>query len=123
MALILIIDDDPDVVSVCRLLLERAGHEVISAGNVDDGRQLLRQRDPDLLVLDVMMDQPDDGIALARELRRREHGIPILMLTALGRVTGMEFARDEEIIPADEFIGKPINSSTFVDTVEGLLNV
>lgn len=121
MALILLVDDDPDVIAVCRLLLEKSGHDVISATNSDDGMRMLEQEDPDLLVLDVMMEQPDDGIAMARAIRRLGNSIPILMLTAIGRVTGMDFARDKEIVPVDEFTSKPIDSSSFVAQVEALL--
>jgi len=121
MALILMVDDDPDVVAVCRLLLEKAGHEVIAASNVDDGKRLVRERDPALMILDVMMEQPDDGIAMAREIRRQGNDRPILMLTAISQVTGMEFAGDDDVVPVDEFVSKPIDSATLVATVENLL--
>ena len=74
MAKILIVDDDPDVVEACRLFLERERHEVTSAYNRGEGMKAVVDVNPDLLILDVIMELPDDGIAMAQELRRRGSG-------------------------------------------------
>ena len=70
MAKVLIIDDDPDVVEAIEIILQQAGYETVSAGNADEGMAAVERDHPDLLVLDVMMEQPDDGIRMAQELRR-----------------------------------------------------
>ena len=68
MARILIVDDDRDVVEACRLFLEQERHDVACAYSRAEGMQAIAARAPDLLILDVIMEQPDDGIAMAQEL-------------------------------------------------------
>ena len=121
MAMILIIDDDPDVLEVCRLLLEKAGHEVVSSENKEEGMSQVEKKKPELIILDVMMENPDDGIVMARDIKRKNEDIPIVMLTAINEVSGLEIDKDEEINPVNEFLSKPIDSATLVSVVERLL--
>ncbi|MBC7256762.1 MAG: response regulator, partial [Chloroflexi bacterium] len=55
MAKILIVDDDPDFVETTRLVLESAGHEVVSAADGDEGLKRVAQEKPDLVILDIIM--------------------------------------------------------------------
>jgi len=121
MAKVLIIDDDPDVVEAIEIILQQAGYQTASAGNADDGMAAVERERPDLLVLDVMMEQPDDGIRMAQELRRMKFAEPILMLTSIGKVTGMTFSRDDEMVPVDAFEEKPISPNALVSKVKELL--
>ncbi|HNV04041.1 MAG TPA: response regulator, partial [Vicinamibacterales bacterium] len=68
MAKILVVDDDPDITFALSLFLKREQHEVRTAANRDEGMAALEAFSPDLMVLDVMMEQPDDGIAMAQDL-------------------------------------------------------
>lgn len=121
MAKILIVDDDPDVVVAARLVLEREGYAVSSAANSGDGFRAVEELKPDLLILDVMMEESDDGLRLARELRRKSHSLPILMLTSVNQAMGLRIDKDEEIVPVDEFLEKPVDPSTLVEKVKQLL--
>jgi DNA-binding response OmpR family regulator len=121
MAKILIVDDDPDVVESVSLFLKREGHETISAYNRKDAMKAVTDSKPDLLVLDVMMEQPDDGIAMAQELRRKGFKKPILMLTSISKVTGMKFGVHTDLVPVDEFCEKPLEPEVLVEKVNGLL--
>ena len=118
MAVIVVVDDDPDVLEVCRLLLEKEGHVVLSAKDSEDGKTLIKRAQPDLIILDVMMDRPDDGIVMAREARLSGVDVPILILTAINEVSEMLFGSDNEIIPIDEFISKPVQSETLIAIVQ-----
>ncbi len=118
---ILIIDDDPDIVDSCRLFLEKKGFAVSGASSRDAGMKAVDAFKPDLLILDVMMEQPDDGIAMAQDLRRRGFQAPILMLTSISKVTGMSYGRDDDLVPVDEFQEKPIDATTLVAKVNKLL--
>ncbi len=71
MAKILIVDDDPDITFATGLFLKKAQHEVLTASNRADGMKAIEDENPDLIILDVMMEQADDGIAMAQELRRQ----------------------------------------------------
>lgn len=121
MAKILIVDDDPDVVDASRLLLESKGHQVSGAFSRDEGLQAIKNGKPDLLILDVMMDQPDDGLVMAQELRRGGFTAPILMLTSIGKVTGMQYGKDEELVPVDDFVEKPVEPAVLINKIDALL--
>ena len=118
---ILVVDDDPDITETIRLVLEKAGHKVSSASNQRDGFQAAEKFKPDLLLLDVMMEESDDGIAMAQELRRRGFKKPILMLTSLGSVTGYTFGRQDGVVPVDDFQEKPISPAKLLERVSALL--
>ncbi len=121
MSKILVVDDDPDVVEACRVVLEKVGYSVSSAGSLEEGMKAVEEFRPDLLILDVMMQQPDDGISMARQLRRNGFDRPILMLTNVGREAGLNIDKDEDLVPVDEFQQKPISPQVLVSKVGELL--
>jgi DNA-binding response OmpR family regulator len=121
MAKILIVDDDPDITFATGLFLKKAQHEVLTASNRADGMKAIDDESPDLIILDVMMEQADDGIAMAQELRRQGCEIPILMLTSVGKVTGFTYDEDREMVPVDAFFEKPIQPDLLVQKVNELL--
>jgi len=121
-AKVLIVDDDPDILEAGKLVLENAGHEVGTATNRSGGMQAIRDFQPDLLILDVMMEQPDDGIAMAQELRKQGFSAPILMLTSIGKVTGLDYGKNDSVMPVDDYQEKPIDPATLVAKVDELLS-
>ncbi len=118
---ILIIDDDPDVVEFTSIVLEKEGYEVVSASNAVDGKRAIKEEKPDLIILDVMMEQPDDGFVLAQEARADGIRTPILMLTSVGKAFGMEFGKDDEMVPVDDFAEKPLEPAVLLAKVKKLL--
>jgi DNA-binding response OmpR family regulator len=121
MAKILIVDDDPDITFATGLFLTKAQHEVLTASNRDDGMKAIEEENPDLIILDVMMEQADDGIAMAQELRRQGCETPILMLTSVGKVTGFTYDEDREMVPVNAFFEKPIQPDVLVQKINELL--
>ena len=121
MAKILIVDDDPDIVDAGRLVLEREGYEVEGAPNRAEGMKRLEELKPDLLILDVMMEEPDDGLRMAREIRKNGNTVPIIMLTSVNAAMGLNIDKDGEIVPVDEFQPKPVEPQTLVAKVKKLL--
>jgi len=130
MAKILIVDDDPDIVLATRLALEDAGHEVVEAKNGTEGLARVKVDRPDLIILDVMMDSTTEGFQLALKLRSPDpsseyaqfSNIPILMLTAIHSTTPLRFGPDEDYLPVDDFVDKPIDPVELVKKVEALLH-
>jgi len=118
---ILIVDDDPDMVEAGRIVLEREGYSVESAPSLEEGLIKLAESEPDLLILDVMMAEPDDGLRFARKARRDGLTLPILMLTSVNRALGLQIGMDEEMVPVDEFLEKPVDPATLVEKVRWLL--
>ncbi len=121
MALILFVDDDPDIVEAGSIVLESAGHTVVAAHNREDGMAAVRSKNPDLLILDVMMQEPDDGIAMAVDLQKAGFKKPILMLTSLSKVVGYSYGREDDVVPVDDFQEKPIEPAALVAKVNELL--
>jgi DNA-binding response OmpR family regulator len=120
-ARILIVDDDPDMVEAGRYVLEKHGHAVTSASNVEAGLKALEEKTPDLLILDVMMEEADDGLVFARKVRRMGLTLPILMLTSVNRTLGLTIGKDPEMVPVDEFVEKPVDPALLVAKVDSLL--
>jgi DNA-binding response OmpR family regulator len=118
---ILIVDDDPDMVAASRIVLERDGYSVVSASNMQDGLRDFAEAKPDLLILDVMMEEQDDGLRFARQVRRMGSTLPILMLTSVNRAMGLQIGRDDEMVPVDEFVEKPVDPATLSAKVKALL--
>jgi len=121
MAKVLIVDDDPDVVEAGRIVLEKEGHEIAGAHNRDEGMRAIESFRPDVVILDVMMEQPDDGIAMAQELRRKGFKTPILMLTNISKVMGMTYGKDDSLVPVDDFQEKPVHPAALIAKVNALL--
>lgn len=120
MALIAIIDDDPDILDASSLVLKSKGHDVITAGNPNDGYKIVKTKKPALIILDVMMDEPDDGFYLAQKFRKEGIKTPILMYTSVSKAIGLDFGKSE-IVPVDDFVEKPISPEELVQKVENLL--
>ena len=129
MAKILIVDDDPDMVLAARLVLEGAGHIVIEAGGGAAGLAAVRSAKPDLIILDVMMETLTEGFQVALKLRDPDpasdfyahRDIPILMLTAIHHTTDLRFGPDEDLLPVDDFVDKPIDPDDLLEHVNALL--
>ncbi len=122
MTKILIVDDDHDFVSGVQVVLESAGYEVSSAHSIANGMKMFDSVNPDLIILDVMMDEPDDGFTMAQELKKKKAGTPVLMLSSVGKVTGLSFGQDDEMVPVDIFEEKPIMPNKLLEAVKTLLN-
>jgi DNA-binding response OmpR family regulator len=120
MALIAIIDDDPDIVEASKLVLKSNGYDVVTASNPDEGHKMIKENNPDLIILDVMMDEPDDGFFLAQKLRKEKVSTPILMYTSVSKTTGYDFGAGD-MVPVDEFVEKPISPEELIEKVNKLL--
>ena len=121
MSKILLVDDDMDFVAINKTLLEKEGYSIVFAHNPKDGMDALKKEQPDLLILDVMMEEPDDGFTMAQKIRKAGNQIPIIMLTSVAKVTGMKFGKDSEMVPVNEFLEKPVPADTLKKTIKKLL--
>jgi DNA-binding response OmpR family regulator len=122
MALIAIIDDDPDILDASTLVLKSKGYDVMTANNPNDGYKIVKDKKPDLIILDVMMDEPDDGFYLAQKFRKEGIKIPILMYTSVSKAIGLDFGKSE-MVPVDDFVEKPISPEELIQKVENLMNI
>ncbi len=122
---VLIIDDDDDLVLAMRLPLEAAGYRVSRAATTEEGLRRVKEIQPDLILLDVMMDTTTAGIQVSLALRNPDpaseyaafRDVPILMLTAIHATTPLRFAPNQEYLPVDAFIEKPIEPEALLARV------
>lgn len=110
---ILVVDDDPDLVETIALMLESKGCEVGKAYDGIEGEESIKERRPDLVILDIMMPRKD-GYALCAELKASDDtsDIPVILLTAVGEaVPSTKYSHaDGMSTEADEYIPKPIDT-------------
>lgn len=111
---ILVIDDEPNIVELVKFHLEREGYEVITGGDGLEAITLVRNEQPDLVVLDVMLPKLD-GFEVCRQLRLEQNQVPVIMLTAkedeISRVLGLE-------IGADDYITKPFSPRELIARIK-----
>ena len=119
MGRVLVVDDEPDVLLLCRLNLEQRGHEVLEAANGDEALDLARDGTPDLLVLDLML-PGIDGYQVLQSLRadERTSKIPVLVLTAKSLQADRERSRQ---LGAAAFLTKPFLPDELCDMVDEVL--
>jgi len=130
MAKILIIDDDPDIVTAVRMCLESVGHQVLDARSGKEGIDVIKANRPELIILDVMMETKTEGFQLALKLRSPDptsefakyKDIPILMLTAIHSTTPLRFEPDIDYLPVELFVDKPIDPDDLISKVDWLLS-
>lgn len=137
---ILIVDDEPDVLTYLSSVLEENGYASVSAKDGVEGLEVLRKEKPDLVLLDLMMPKKS-GITMFQELRKDEtlSNIPVVIVTGVSEVTGVDFRnfmykqplRDEKkfvettgltkyTIP-DGYIEKPISPDELIKVVKEAL--
>jgi two-component system response regulator MprA len=114
---ILVVDDDPDILSLMRRRLAYAGYTVGEAASGEDALTAALARPPDLVVLDVMLPGLD-GVEVCRRLRTGTRDLPILMLTAKGRVPDRVAGLDAG---ADDYLIKPFALDELLARIRALL--
>lgn len=128
MAYILIVDDDADFAQATATVLKKLGHEAEIKLDVDQLLEKIRQRPPDLLILDVMFPENDSaGFDAARQIRADPDlaAFPILMLTAVNTKFPLGFSADdidESWLPITDFLEKPVDFDVLKKKVAQLLS-
>ncbi len=114
---VLVVDDETNIVQLVRLYLEREGYRVISAGDGAEALGMIRQVQPALIVLDIMLPGVD-GLEVCRRLRAENNPAGILMLTArdedIDKIIGLEMG-------ADDYLAKPFNPRELLARVKAIL--
>ncbi|MGD1995646.1 MAG: response regulator [Anaerolineae bacterium] len=126
---ILIIEDDPDMVTALRMPLEAEDYEVFTASSGEEGLEKVKGIEPDLIILDVMMETTTAGFQVSLKLRSPEsdseyaryRDIPILILTAIHTTTSLRFGPDEAYLPVDDFVEKPVDPDDLLEKVRTLI--
>jgi len=120
---ILVVDDDPDFVDITSRILTAEGCEVASATCGDDALASMRVSQPDLVILDVMMQGMLDGLRTAQEMRSDStlRSIPILLITSMDDSPYSGFLPRTDHLPVDNVLSKPVDAPTLVSETRRLL--
>jgi two-component system alkaline phosphatase synthesis response regulator PhoP len=115
--LILLVDDEPSIIQLARIYLERDGFRVAAVGDGHAALETVADQRPALIVLDIMLPKLD-GFEVCRQLRAKNDPVAILMLTArdddIDKVLGLELG-------ADDYLTKPFNPRELVARVKAIL--
>lgn len=121
MTTILVIDDEPNFISLIEAMLGRQGYEVLSATNGIEGVAIAESQQPDLIMLDVLMPMIG-GLKILRHLRTSEKAahIPVIVVTAAGADT-LESIEEMEDARPDDVVTKPFLSDVLLESIKKLL--
>lgn len=117
--IVLVADDEPDTLEMLRILLEKKGHEVLTATNGREAIDGVVNYQPDLVLLDIMMPEVD-GSAVCQHIKRNDllKRIKVILYTAKEKARGRELAKKAG---ADGYLDKPFEPSRLWDMVADLL--
>ena len=120
MARVLVIEDEPSISQLLRIVLEHRGHEVLVADDGSRGLATATRRSPDAIILDVMMPFMD-GFAVPEALREddRSVSIPVMMLSAIQKEAVEERCYG---MGAQAFVRKPFDPDMLLGTLEEMLD-
>jgi CheY-like chemotaxis protein len=119
------IDDDADFIEANRTVLEAHGFTVTTAYSAQEGWDVLHKTTPDVIILDVMMEEFDSGFRLANDLNIRFPKVPVLLLTAVHDFMSdkWHFSRenDADWLPVIKFLEKPLAPNQLVAAIRDAL--
>ena len=116
---ILYVDDDQDFLDAMRVMLEAAGYEMTEASSAEDGLRLFKRDRPDLVIVDLMMEEVDSGTSFVKELRLVGGDIPILMVSSVG--DNLSMTADYAELGLDGLFQKPVDARTLTTLLEAKL--
>ncbi len=121
---VLIVDDDKEFVKLYSMFLRNKGLEVSAAYSASEALDTLKATEPHIVVLDVMMEHFDSGFNVSRDIKREYPNLPIILMTAIGEETGMDFHpkndEERELMHADAFLDKAASPEKLFEKIEEL---
>ena len=116
MASILLVEDDEQLRSMLRIVLDRAGHEVQEAGNGKEALEIYNRRPTDLIVTDIVM--PDkEGLETILEFRRIYPDVKIIAMSGGGRTGAQNYLQLAKKLGADYILTKPFSNQEILDGI------
>jgi len=121
--IIMIVDDDPNFLEATRMVLETGGYATCSAASGKEALEAMAAREPDLMILDVMMDGVLDGWDTSRRIRSdlRLRDLPILMVSSITASDYLGMVPTDEDNMIDNFLSKPVDPKQLLSEVRRLL--
>ena len=113
---ILCIDDDDDILLFLRTVLEANGYLVVTAVSAEDGLKVYKKSNPDLLIVDLMMEQVDAGTSLVKELKLLGNTAPIYLLSSVG--DNLDMMTDYSSLGLAGVLQKPVDDGQLLTLVK-----
>jgi len=104
---ILCVDDDPDILFFLRTVLEKGGYVMKEAATAEDGLRVFKESNPDLAIVDLMMEEVDAGTSFVKEIRAAGGDVPIYMLSGVG--DGLNLMTDYSSLGLAGVFQKPVD--------------
>jgi formate transporter len=117
---VLIVDDDPDFVQITSTILVKEGYKVASAASGDEALAAMKKKKPDLVLLDVMMATPLEGVSVAKKMAADPvlKAVPIVMISSIDSTPYKDALPDDLHIPIDAWISKPVQPENLIHTIK-----
>ena len=116
---ILCIDDDDDILFFLRTVLEAKGYRVLTAGTAEEGLRLFKTSTPDLLIVDLMMEEVDAGTRLVKEVKLLGSAVPIYLLSSVG--DNLSMSADYTALGLSGVLQKPVDEQQLLAILEAKL--
>lgn len=113
---ILVVDDDPDIRFTLQVVLEKNGYKYVEASSCEEGLQVYKQTKPDLIIVDLMMEEVDAGTNFVKELRALGNKAPIYMLSSVG--DSLNLSTDFSELGLSGVFQKPINNTVLLSILK-----
>lgn len=108
---VLIVDDDPDFLEQMEMMFKARGYQTRTAPGRKEAEALIAEFNPGIAIIDLMMENDDDGFVLAYKIKKNNRGTKVIMVTNVTGETGLEFPRVDDSggwISADAVLSKPV---------------
>ncbi len=123
--LALLVDDDVDFLMQMKAMLLSSGFDVITAEGTVQAEEILKDRLPDVAIVDLMMEESDGGFTLCYHIKSIDKSIPVILVTAVASETGMDFSVDtgeeRSWVMADALLAKPVRFEQLQKELDKLL--
>ncbi len=116
---ILAVDDDQDILDFFQMVLEAEGYEVRTAGTAEEGLKAFRAQTPDLVFVDLMMEEVDAGTSMVKELKALGAKVPMYMVTSVGDSLNMNIDYSE--LGLKGVLQKPVDIQNLLRLVKGAI--
>jgi len=116
---IMAIDDDSDFLAATRMVLEANGYIMVEAKNAEEGLKLYKKTNPDLILVDLMMEEVDSGANFAKEMKVMGNKSPVYLLSAAG--DGMTDSADYSQLGFAGVFQKPIKNERLLNVIKARL--
>ena len=117
---ILYVDDDQDYLDAVKAILDAAGYRMVEAHNAEEALRTFKKTSPDLILVDLMMEEIDTGTSLVTELKAHGNAAPVYLISSIG--DNLNISADYGDIGVSGVFQKPVARETLLAVVDGKLN-